>query len=1250
VGDELRSTVIKPAPQQIDDAYKQKILDAVDYFNTIAQYVIQAIEIGNDDPEDPVTVLRGEIAQDLSADAATITEAGVISILTLAFVARLANGAGVSLQSTNFITVDTDRINTVAHLTNNKSFLKNEVLLYLQSVDGTFDPPSRWNTDLDRIIDAYIYDILYVGNYRTVETANFFINSNSYDSNKVQNMFLLRDGTGLRNMTLVGLEGALTPPVGTLEVTQRPTAGAYASLDPGWGVSDGSAWVGTKSPYVQNVTTFGTACIGLKVDGDLHSGGNQTIVANDFTQILSDGIGVWCNGTGKSECVSVFTYYNHISYLCTLGGKIRGTNGNSSYGSFGAVSEGSNVAEEPITAKVNNRYYEAEVNFVQTSNGQLQKFFFSNAGVEYTQATFSLTGSGINAAVEADEFRDGSAYELRIMDPGDSTSVGGSGYTFNTNASQGGTNLFIQLAGSDENESDAYRGLRLYIGSGTGVGQYGYIAEYDDTGKYAWIAKESTTSVQVTETTSSGNLLTYIPGATELVEDAPVIFTSETHFGNIQPQTVYYIKTVDASTFTVSDTVGGTTFNLINATGGMVMHFLGWEHIVPGTPILSVLDTTSAYFIEPRLVFSSPGLTSTSSVLPSSRQWTSIDSNQDRFVAVGLDINTAAVSVDAGSNWTTVNLPSQALWIKVKYAGDRFMAFATGGQAAYSEDGVSWTAMSMPSVREWRDVAYGNGIWIAVSLGGDVAAKSIDGETWSAITIPEGADWNAIEYGKGRFVALALSDSSLVNTAVTTDGTTWTLGSYPGSAISLTYGVNRWVAISGGYGAAEESFISFDGISWTQGTLPFSGNWQNVTYGQGVFVAVANGESNGAISYDGVSWAQFSLGSSSPWCAIAFGNITKPGKFLAISGLTLNSTTARVIATGVKTQARAVVVSGRISEFRIWEPGSGYESAPALSIIDPNNNADIVVDVRIGNGVIASPSIVSAGSGWATTSTRARITGDGYRDQYQIGTELVVSQLTRIPGPGDNVTISGIDDYTYKLLTATVLSGSAPNYTARLTIAKDLGRDESPDHDTDLEIRQLYSQVRLTGHDFLEIGLGNFIETNYPNTLFPIGTIIAPENEVIERGGGRVFYTSTDQEGNFRVGELFAVEQSTGTVTLNAQFFELQGLEELRLGGVTVGGSGVVVREFSTDPLFIADSNNVVPTQAAIKAFITRRVSGGGSDAVTGALTAGVVTVGPNLITTTTGDDLIFENKVNFKGGIDGDWLTQSYFLSAGSF
>ena len=104
----------------------------------------------------------------------------------------------------------------------------------------------------------------------------------------------------------------------------------------------------------------------------------------------------------------------------------------------------------------------------------------------------------------------------------------------------------------------------------------------------------------------------------------------------------------------------------------------------------------------------------------------------------------------------------------------------------------------------------------------------------------------------------------------------------------------------------------------------------------------------------------------------------------------------------------------------------------------------------------------------------------------------------------------------------------------------------------------------------------------------------APENEVYENNSGRVYYVSTDQDGNFRTGELFSVQQATGIVTISAEFFDLDGLSELALGGVRLGGSGAVVSEFSTDGTFSADSNNVVPTQRAIGTFLQDRLSVGG--------------------------------------------------------
>ena len=99
------------------------------------------------------------------------------------------------------------------------------------------------------------------------------------------------------------------------------------------------------------------------------------------------------------------------------------------------------------------------------------------------------------------------------------------------------------------------------------------------------------------------------------------------------------------------------------------------------------------------------------------------------------------------------------------------------------------------------------------------------------------------------------------------------------------------------------------------------------------------------------------------------------------------------------------------------------------------------------------------------------------------------------------------------------------------------------------------------------------------------------------------------------------------------------------MGGVSVGGTGVVIREFSTDSTFTADSNNIVATQRAIKAYLTSRVSGGGSDAITGGVTAGTVIVGPNKFDGTGGIPIQVPVNVNFKGGVDGMMLAMPYFV-----
>lgn len=1240
VGDELRGTVVKAAEGIITAADQIVLTNVLSQMAPLVGNVILKAPIGTTDQTSPAfgSFLFSDLFQDLSGNPGTTVESAAATGLVLEILDRATNNTTKDISGTNTITSTAVVLAAAQQLENNREFLNGEITAFLREALPNFATDiNTVNIWINKIVSAIIHDFRYPGNYKSQQAGEYFYHGANAAANKKSDMFRFTNGTGLRNMTVVGLSGEL----GDLNtnLTRRPTAGAYAALDPGYGVSDSTVWIVDKSPYVQNVTTFGTACVGLKIDGDLHAGGNKSIVSNDFTQILSDGIGIWCNGQGLTEAVSVFSYYNHIGYLSTNGGKIRGTNGNSSYGTFGAVAEGFNGAETPISGTVNNRFYQADIRTVFADGNDIQKLFYSNAGVNYTQAEVTIIGAGLDANVLGDETRDGGVYEIRVIDPGDSSGVGGSGYTFNKNQAQEGGVFRIRLAASDDRLAADYFGLRVVIASGTGAGQYAYIAAFDDSVKDMFVAKESKAAIAVTSTASSGNVLTVINTSTLSIND-PIIF-SGTLFGNIQPYTIYYVLEIVSSTqIRVSDTESGAAFNLVNGTGDMAINASGWNHWQEGTEIAAVLDTTSSYVIEPRLVFTSPGITSTESELPSESSWSSIAFGNATYVAISGG-NKSAYSSD-GLSWTAVTLPLSSTWNKIVYGKDAALFVAVSGDGAVltTVDGIAWTVASWLPGYAYTSAAQGDGIWILTASGGTkIITANFVSSTFVETDLPEGADWNDIVYGKSKWVVVAQSDSTITNTVYSDDGVTWNLGSFAGGCKSLAYGNNRFVAVEGGYAGANTVFWSFDGITWETVSIATQ-NWQQVVYGNGLFVLVASNVAIALISTDGIDWREVNIETDAPWSSVAFG----AGSFVLVGGTTPSDITAKV-RTGATAQARITLNSGRVSSVDIWEPGGGYVSAPALSIVDPNNNVNVTTVVRFGDGVLANGSIVNSGTGYVTTSSRATLVGDGYKDQFQVGRELVVDSLERIPGPGDNLNIIGIDDYVYKVLTATVLAGVPGNYRIRLVIAKTLGTDETPEHDTEITIRQQYSQVRLTNHDFLDIGLGNFEQTNYPDTLFPNGTVLAPQDEVKEAEGGRVFYTSSDQDGNFRVGELFAVEQSTGTVTISADFFELQGLEELALGGISVGGSGVVIREFSTDPLFIADSNNIVPTQAAIKAFIGRRISGGGADAFTAQLVAGVVQIGPTAITTTTGSRLNFPVKIRFTQPVKGDMLIQSFFL-----
>jgi hypothetical protein len=1344
LGSELRSTTIKPSGPVLSTVDRTRHIAVLNRISGIMQSIVAGTAISpaksvgnllnqvvlsetvqipfvppqfNDD--NPPTQILNTVTRTLltSSVAATAIQAKITDIIS--YINFYVNSSGSNPTPTGSNTAQTslEYTNTVLHLEANKNFIMAEAVAYMQA---TY-PAYEFDADLLRAtirgyVDAWKYDIIYAGNYKSLLRARYYRNQILGCTN-TEDMFYVRNATGIRNCTLKGIESSLNPPV-AFDLYQIPLGGAYVSLDPGWGPNDTATWITTRSPYIQGVTTLGTGCVGQKIDGALHNGGNRSIVSNDFTQVLSDGIGAWVRNNGRAELVSVFTYYCHIGYFAEDGGVIRATNGNCSYGTYGAIADGIDASETPAIARNYTRAQQAIVAaaFAGDFVDEIQILEWANMGQDYTSATATFAGAGVNADVIFEEFRDDAVFQARILDANAGTTqiaqeIGGSGYVIVQNNAQSGDAFTITIATNDANSIAQYLGMRIIITSGAGTGQYGYITAYDNISKVVTVARESDdqpgwdhvipgkppTVPLLTNTTYriEPRVIFSAPAysAQEVITPANTTW-SEIVFGNTT-ETYTNIAVNEPGTGTTIDVVAAlATFNVVKqgrnytltiANGGAgyeagQLLTIDGDLLGGATPINDLL-----------ILVTDVSDDSTNSILAAQQK--TYGTGEDNLAASGRFVvvstaGSAAMHSSDGTNWTAFNMPSVGDWKclaagRVTYpslGNHLFVAIRQGSSAAASSlDGKNWTARSMPASLQWSSCIHGGGLFIAVATNSNLAAYSLNGTAWSSLALPSFGDstlnqWVDIAYGRQTYVVLANSGNTV---AVGTYNSTLNTWSWAGRImdvvadssakdwVSIAYGNGRFVAIS----STGDVAYSFNGEDWLPAVMPSQDgstahNWKKIRYAQGVFFAVGDTGNRiigndpsftdtnfAATSFDGIVWTPRTLASTTAWQSVAFGT-----PYVDLRDSTVGDNTPTWIAidntnkfnkiqTGARALGRVTIASGVIGTVKLWDPGSGYTEGPTCTFVDPNNSRDARIECRTGDRVLAQPTWLNRGLGYRTLSTRVTISGDGFADVIPVGKFIVINDLDTYPGPGANLVIAGLSG-SYTLVTIEEIGLTDRGLAARIRITPEIKVRDNLQHLTQITIRTRFSQCRITGHDFLDIGTGNFEETNYPE-LYSGFYDPQPFNEIVEEDRGRVFYTSTDQSGNFRAGELFAVEQSTGTVTISSDFFDLSGLTELRLGGIRIGGTGAVVREFSTDPLFIADSNNIVPTQRAIAAYLANRLSVGGSEIAVGSFIAGTILVGPDRINNTAGLRVIVPVLAEFNmvnSGISGSMLAQTMF------
>ena len=799
------------------------------------------------------------------------------------------------------------------------------------------------------------------------------------------------------------------------------------------------------------------------------------------------------------------------------------------------------------------------------------------------------------------------------------------------------------------------------------------------------VSGASTSATPLTLLTRAGSMNLAAVGwdsINPLVPPVSVLDNSSVYF--IEPKTTYTAPPFNTSTGVISTPLAsGTSFSSIaygnnywiampnnNATAAGSRDGSNWSSItLPSTQTWAGIAYGNGYWViiagvstasTVAAISKSNGQGWKSITLPVSATWSNIAYGNGTFVSIATGSNTGIYSTSYGQSWVTVqtattltssaitNISVSAGTATVTFNSQPFAPFIAGSTITLTGFNPSSTTGTVNNINSTFTVGTCNQTTLTFALTGSYSSISFGTISGFQSGLPSSSTWTGLTYGNGRFVAVASGGTTAI---YSTDGIIWRTSTLPASTTwsSITYGQSAFVAVSS---TSSVTAYSADGITWNSSNTAIAANF--VTYGQGLFVALS---ASGAVyTTESVDWTtQTSLSNTYGCLGFGFSSTIYTGYFLALGG----QTTATLISAGCRAKGRVSLTSGTITGINGFETGSGYSALPSVTFTDPNVTTLAVVTPRTANGVLSSPSFNNRGNGYNSNSTITLTTGNGYSDQYQTGLTVILNNLTRIPSPGDNLIINGISQI-YKVTSAYgVYNTVAPNLEANVSVSPAITTANSTANGTSISIRSKYSQARLTNHDFLNIGYGDFLNSNYPG--FPAsGYVSTPSNQTVEINYGRVFFTSTDQDGNFKVGNLFGVQQATGIITLSASQFGLSGLNSLSLGGISVGGSSVIINQFSTDGSFTANSDYVLPTQKAVKSYITSRLSQGGANTFTGQLTAGTVVVGGAYYIKSTvtagspGSTVKMANKVNIAVvpgtgvnpavGVDGNMAALNFF------
>ncbi len=189
-----------------------------------------------------------------------------------------------------------------------------------------------------------------------------------------------------------------------------------------------------------------------------------------------------------------------------------------------------------------------------------------------------------------------------------------------------------------------------------------------------------------------------------------------------------------------------------------------------------------------------------------------------------------------------------------------------------------------------------------------------------------------------------------------------------------------------------------------------------------------------------------------------------------------------------------------VKTITVTNGGSGYTSTPTVTLDDPSgpNGETATAFATLDGETIDTITIISGGS------------------QYTGTPDVTISG----GGGSSGAATASMDPLYYVINSSTAVSSGITTLTLATNLLNTVGVGSTA-------YFQQQSKIIASSHTFEYVGAGNLITEATPKR----GGVLDQKNEVITEDGGKVLYTSTDQAGNFRIGDDLQIDQETGTIS-----------------------------------------------------------------------------------------------------------------------